>query len=100
MFEARPARGGNANRSSQPEVRNPVLALPAAQRIAELSPEARALLGDLLGELAADARSRAQRSWLQNKGPMALYWKALSVYAAHLRRALRNINTMPAGDGR
>jgi hypothetical protein len=75
-------------RSSRREVRNPLLALPSARRAASLPPELRELLSDLLGELAADARARAEASW-RHKAPMALYWKAVSVYAGHLRRTLR-----------
>ena len=81
--------GGAQQRSSRPEVRNPVLALPAAARIASLPPEARDLLAQFLGEIAVDARSRAQTSWRRNKGPMAAYWKAVGAYAEHLRRAVR-----------
>jgi len=76
-------------RSNRPEVRNPVLGLPAAKRIETLHPEARQLLAQLLAEIAADARERAQTSWKRNKGPMAAYWKAVGAYAEHLRRAVR-----------
>jgi hypothetical protein len=76
-------------RSNRREVRNPVLALPAAARIADLPLETRALLADIIGEISADARRRAQVSWRQNKGPMAVYWKAVGAYAAHIRRAVR-----------
>jgi hypothetical protein len=76
-------------RSNRPEVRNPVLALAAAARIASLPPEARDLLAQLLAEIATDARERAQTSWKRNKGPMAAYWKAVGAYAEHLRRAIR-----------
>lgn len=77
-------------RSNRREVRNPVLALPAAKRIAELPPEARELLAELLADLTTDARARAQESWRKNKGPMAAYWKAVGAYAHHLRRAIRS----------
>ncbi len=76
-------------RSSKAEVRNPLLALPSAQRLQSASPEVRALLRDVLRDLSVDAKERAARSWRQNKGPMAAYWKAVSVYAKHLRAALR-----------
>jgi hypothetical protein len=42
----------------------------------------------VLGDLAADARRRAQISWAQNKGVLAAYWKAVGAYATHIRRAL------------
>jgi len=78
-----------AERSARREVRNPVLALPAARALQALDPRTRAILADLLADLAADAAHRAQRSWAQHKGIMAAYWKAVSVYARHIRRALR-----------
>jgi hypothetical protein len=77
------------DRSSRREVRNPILALPAAQRLAELDPATRAALCDLLRDLAQDAADRAQKSWRQSKAPMAAYWKAVSIYAKHLRSVVR-----------
>lgn len=76
-------------RSNRAEVRNPVLALPTARRFAELSPDVRALLADLFGDIAADARDRAQKAWRTHKAPMALYWKVVSVWARHISRAIR-----------
>jgi len=76
-------------RSNRPEVRNPILALPAAQRIGALPAEAREVLASILGDIVADARERAQTSWKRNKGPMAVYWKAVGAYAEHIRRAMR-----------
>ncbi|MDX0275719.1 hypothetical protein GOC21_17515 [Sinorhizobium meliloti] len=76
-------------RSSDPAVRNPVLALPASKRLAALSPEARKALAEVLKELSIDARARAQESWRRNKGPMAAYWKAVGAYATHLYRVTR-----------
>lgn len=76
-------------RSSQREVRNPVLALPSAGRLLELDPAVRQVLADLMGELALDARARADEAWRKHKGPMAAYWKAVSVYAGHVRRVAR-----------
>ncbi len=77
------------SRSISPEVINPVFALPAAQRLIELHPDARAALADLLKDLSKDARSRAQKSWRSNKGPMAVYWKAVGAYATHMYRVVR-----------
>lgn len=37
-------------RSLRSDVRNPILSLPSAKRLAALPPEARAVLHDLLGE--------------------------------------------------
>jgi hypothetical protein len=76
-------------RSSLREVRNPLLALPAMKRLRSLPPEMRHELVALLNEIAADAAQRADKSWRQNKGPMAAYWKAVSVYAKHTRAAVR-----------
>ncbi|MBS7532194.1 hypothetical protein KHC28_00760 [Ancylobacter sonchi] len=86
-----------AERSNLPAVRNPVLALPASARISELPPEARTLLAEILRDVARDARERAQRSWRQNKGPMAAYWKAVGAYASHIRRALSSQPPSKAG---
>lgn len=77
------------DRSRLSQVRNPVLALPSAKKLTELSPEARTLLACLLKEINATARMRAQESWRKNKGPMAVYWKAVGAYAGHIYRALR-----------
>lgn len=78
-----------SDRSSKAEVRNPLLALPAARLILALPPEARQALAALLSDLSVDARYRAERSWRQSKAPMAAYWKAVSVYARHLHRLAR-----------
>jgi hypothetical protein len=76
-------------RSNLREVRNPVLALPAARKIMALSPEVRAVLAELFGELAADCRDRAEKCWRTHKPPMAAYWKACAVVAGHVRKVLR-----------
>lgn len=79
-------------RSSQPEIRNPVLGLPAAQRLQELlqgQPEIREALAQLHGELALQARQKAEQAWTKRKGPMAAYWQACGVYAKHIRHVLR-----------
>jgi hypothetical protein len=76
-------------RSLRPEVRNPVLGLPSAQKLRELSPEARAAVAALCKDINAIGRARAQESWRRNKGPMAIYWKAVGAYAGHIYRAVR-----------
>lgn len=81
------------NRSSRADVRNPILALPAAQSVQNLPAESRATLAALLRDLSADARRRAQTSWRQNKAPMAVYWKAVGVYARHLSSVIRPVTT-------
>lgn len=76
-------------RSDRMEVRNPVMGLPAVAKLRALPIDTRLALRAVLTDLAADAASRAEKSWRQNKGPMAAYWKAVSVYAKHTRAALR-----------
>ncbi len=76
-------------RSNRREVRNPVLALPAARKLDSLSDDSRAILRVLLLEIQADARLRADESWRRHKAPMALYWKAVGVYAGHIARLLK-----------
>lgn len=58
-------------------------------RFAALPAPARAALRDCLLTLREDALARAEMQWRRHKAPMALYWKALGVYAGHLARALR-----------
>ncbi|WP_406871586.1 hypothetical protein WHT83_14800 [Aminobacter sp. P9b] len=77
------------DRSTSAEVRNPILALAAAKQLKSLSPEARSALASILRDLRDDARSRAQMSWRKNKGPMAVYWKAVGAYCNHLYRVVR-----------
>ena len=59
------------------------------RRFDELPTPARDALRDALLALRADALDRAEASWTRHKGPMALYWKVVGVYAGHLARALR-----------
>ncbi|KIC39391.1 hypothetical protein [Leisingera sp. ANG-M7] len=80
-------------RSSKQEVRNPVLALPSSQKLAALDPETKSLFSDILKEISADARCRAETSWKKHKGPMAAYWKAVAVYARHCSVAIRKTPT-------
>lgn len=76
-------------RSARPEVRNPLLALPAMDALRELPAESRARVRELMVQISQDARGRAERSWRKNKAPMAAYWKAVSVYSKHVARALK-----------
>lgn len=76
-------------RSSSAAVRNPVLALPAISQLQDLPPASRAAMRAIMRDLAADSRIRADKCWRTHKAPMAAYWKAVSVYAGHLGRALR-----------
>jgi hypothetical protein len=76
-------------RSLRADTRNPLLALPAAIEIQALPPAAAAALDSLLLELSEDARGRAEKCWRKHKAPMAVYWKAVAVYAGHARRLCR-----------
>ncbi|MDH2129575.1 hypothetical protein N5J77_00445 [Sphingobium yanoikuyae] len=78
-------------RSTRAEVRNPVLALPAAGILATIDPDMRALLALLFGDLQQDARARAHQNWNRHKAVMAAYWSAVATvatYAGHIRRTL------------
>lgn len=77
------------DRSNRREVRNPILALPGTQALLALPPETRQVIADLLADIVAEARRRAQQSWIKNKGPMAAYWKAVGAYAEHIRRLVK-----------
>ncbi len=76
-------------RSDRPDVRNPLLALPAAQAMQNLPPEAKAALKALLIDIRNDCRVRAEECWRKHKAPMAAYWKAQGVYANHAQRLLK-----------
>jgi len=80
--------GGAFGRSARREVRNPVLALPAAQKILDLPPEIRRPLGILLRELAQQADEQAEHAWRKRKGIQAAYWRAVCTYAKHLARVI------------
>lgn len=76
-------------RSSRADVRNPLLKLPAMQKALKAGKLERMILRDILKEVSADARERAEKCWRTHKAPMAAYWKAVAVYANHTARALR-----------
>ena len=77
------------DRSIRADVRNPLVLLPGAEQIRALPPEAKAALLTLLDSIRADARRRADQCWKKHKAPMAAYWKAVAVYAGHLRKLCR-----------
>lgn len=77
------------DRSNRAEVRNPILALPAAKRLIALPKPIRDHLVEVLADMQRDARERAEISWRTHKAPMALYWKAVGVYAGHIARVLK-----------
>jgi hypothetical protein len=77
------------DRSSRREVRNPVLALPAAKlAMVELTPDERGRIRLVFLAIRDDARSRAAECWRKHKAPMAVYWKCVGVYANHIARVL------------
>ncbi len=77
-----------SDRSNRAIVRNPILALPGFIKLAALPPDARAALRDVLNDIALDSRQRAEKCWRTHKAPMAAYWKACSVYAGHIKKAV------------
>jgi hypothetical protein len=77
-----------ADRSTRREVRNPLVALPGFGLLLDQPADVRVALGAALRSIQADARDRAEKAWRTHKGPMALYWKAVSVYAGHLARII------------
>lgn len=76
-------------RSTRPDVRNPLCALPGVSALQSLPRESQAALKLLLRQISADARERADKCWKTHKAPMAAYWKAVAVYANHTQRLLR-----------
>lgn len=77
-----------AGRSLRREVRNPIFGLRAMEKIRALPPEARQALAELLAEMRIEASEKADQSWASRKAPMAAYWRAVSVYCGHIRRAV------------
>ena len=73
------------------KTRNPVLALPMAQKIKRLPRPARELMAEILSDLAKEANLKAEESWQRRKGPMASYWRSVCTYSRHISRALRAI---------
>jgi hypothetical protein len=84
------------HRSNRAEVRNPVLSLPAARRLREMPREQRDPIAALLLELGDDASRRAAEAWRKHKAPMAVYWKAVAVYARHLGRVFKRPEPQPS----
>lgn len=76
-------------RSNKMEVRNPILNLRSVDKLRSLPPEVKGAMASILADLAIDARERAEESWRSHKAPMAAYWKAVSVYAGHIKRAIQ-----------
>jgi hypothetical protein len=77
-------------RSSDPLVRNPLLAMASARGCDSMPVEARNWLAAMLADLSRDSAQRAQKAWRTHKAPMALYWKVVAVYARHLAKVLKS----------
>jgi len=78
-----------SDRSSRREVRNPVLGMPHANlALVELTPAERDRVRCVMLAIRDDARAKAQECWRRHKAPMAVYWKAVGVYANHIARVL------------
>jgi hypothetical protein len=78
---------------------NPLLKLPAAQKILALpdSPEKR-LLEQLLREMRADALVTAEKSWRKRKGLIGAYWLAVATYCRHIAILLSRRRRRAAND--
>lgn len=75
-------------RSSRAEVRNPVLALPAAAELQALPRPQRLLLKRILRDLKRQCREQEAAAYAARKGPMTAYWMATGTYAGHLAAIL------------
>lgn len=78
----------SADRSAQAVVRNPLLALPAAQALMALPADQRRAIAALLRDLKRQARGKEAESYRKRKGPMTAYWMAAGTYAGHLAAVL------------
>lgn len=67
---------------------NPLLQLPAGRALMALPADQRAVLEALYRDLRKQANEQAENAWARRKGPMALYWRAVSTYARHVAHAL------------
>lgn len=67
---------------------NPLMKLPATQRLMALPRDQREVIEALMREIRAEANDLAEESWRKRKGPMAAYWRAVSTYARHVAHAL------------
>ncbi len=74
-------------RSSRPEVRNPLLALPAAIELRELlaaNPELRATFKRLARQLKGQCREQEANAYARRKGPLTSYWMSTGTWSGHL----------------
>jgi hypothetical protein len=79
-------------RSSRPEVRNPLLALPAARELAALlaeEPELARRVKRLALDLKAQCRANEAEAIRKRKGPMVSYWMSTGTWCRHLSALIR-----------
>lgn len=75
------------NRSTSPEVRNPLLAVPGvAEEIERLTPEALAAFQRIATACGRTWNEKGNDAWANHKAPMAAYWKKNAVWARHFAR--------------
>lgn len=85
-----------ADRSSVPEVRNPVLGLPAAvEALRSLDPQQRAALRTVLLAIREQALAREKESYRKRKGPMVSYWMAAATYLKHIAHVCARVQALP-----
>lgn len=77
---------------------NPLLQLPAGQALLQLPAEDKARIEAVMRELRVQANTEAENAWRRRKGPMAVYWRAVSTYARHIAHALSNSNKTEGSD--
>lgn len=90
------AQAAEVARSNRADVRNPLLSLPAARGLAALDAGQRQALRALLLDLRVQGHERAEASWTARKGPMAVYYRCVAVYAGHTARLLRDRQAGPS----
>jgi uncharacterized membrane protein len=78
----------STSRSSRREVRNPILALPAAQELLALPMEQRQILKRLLRQLKAQCREQEANAYARRKGPMVAYYMASGTVAGHIANVM------------
>lgn len=90
VIEDNGAAADGVSRSNRAEVRNPLLTLVSSKQLQALPKDSRAALRALLLDLRRAAHEKAEHSWRTRKGPQALYWRCVAVYAGHISRLLRD----------
>jgi hypothetical protein len=90
VIEGEVAASAGVSRSNRAEVRNPLLMLVSAELLQALPKDSRDALRALLMDLRRSAHEKAEHSWKTRKGPLALYWRCVAVYAGHISRLLRD----------